>query len=123
MHRHIPIASIVPTCQSVRYWQWPERYFDITTFLITFLRSSFFRWGYFFSTAGSFDSDRDELKGQFSEKKTDSGKRGNHIIKINSHILKRQKINQAIIRLELEINLLRTRQNNMNARDYQKKLS
>ncbi|SUI39618.1 possible exported protein [Salmonella enterica subsp. enterica] len=78
----------------------------------------------FFATAVSFDSDRDDLKGQFSEKKDKLRKKEETTSeKINSHILKRQKINQNILRLELEINLLRTRQNNMKAQDYQEKMS
>lgn len=78
----------------------------------------------FFANAGSFDSDRDDLKGPFSEKKDGLKKKEETTSeKINSHVLKRQKINQDILRLELEINLLRTRQNNMDAQDYQKKMS
>ncbi|HHR9168643.1 TPA: hypothetical protein ACTADU_002715 [Salmonella enterica subsp. enterica serovar Warragul] len=42
--------------------------------------------------------------------------------KIDEHIQKRQEINHEILSIELEINLLRTRKNNMTTQDYQSKM-
>lgn len=78
----------------------------------------------FTSDAQTYSPDKDVLNKEGSDERERSFRQKEKTTseKISEHIQKRQKINQEVLSLELEINLLRTRKNNMDEQDYQKKM-